>query len=480
MSTTDASSRTWLSGSIRGRVAAVCVLAALAIDLAGGRWGAYIGTPLPRVYLADLLWAIGAVLAIRLSALRALPRASLVAAAVAVVYAVLRLVTSAGGAGVETTLLVRDLAPLGYLAAVPLVAVALAGVGARTMLWLLRIAPLAIVAGTGLHFLGVSTSGVGRMLGGAELAVMRFPGRDDILGVIIAVGIVAWGRFELAPTRGWPAAVASRVVQVGLVVCGFLVPSQASQLVAVVAVAWAVLRELVPVTPRRAVVAGLAIVIALGALSAAAVGTALVLAKPATEAIRVANPGDGPDPDGERPTVAGRQRAMYAIPGLPVSLDTVGARLETWASVVHASAEDGTWLAGAGLGRPDRLLEVCDVTLAEYVEQPRRNKCQVDSGATPLPLRDPHTWSMNLLLYQGVLGIVVLSGVLLAMWWRPPADPDFSLAAVPAVLFLIAATVGVVLSSPFGILPIATFTAYALSRRLRAPRPDRVAVIDNL
>ena len=481
MTTTDSSSRMWLTGTTRGRIAAVCILAALAIDLAGGRWGAYIATPIPRVYLADLLWGVGALAAVRLTTLRALPRASLVAAGGALVYLVLRVLLSVGDPGVETTLLLRDLAPLGYLALVPLVAVALAGVEPRTMLWLLRIAPLVVAGGTVLYAVGVPFDGLGRALGGPELAAMRFPGRDDVLGVIIAVGIVAWGRYDsLAPTRGRGASVACRVVQVALVLAGLLVPSQASQLVAVAAVAWAVLRELLPMTSRRVVVAGIVIVAALAALSVTLAGTALVLAKQTTTSIKVSEPGSGPDPNADRRADSGRARTTYVVPGLPATLDTVGARLETWASVLHGSATDGTWVLGDGLGRPDRLLEVCDVSLAEYVDQPRRNKCDVDSGATPMPLRDPHTWMLNLLLYQGIVGIVVFAGILLAYWWRPPPDPAFSLSAVPAALYLLAASVGVVISSPFGLLPLATFTAFALSRRLRDRAADRVAVIDNL
>ena len=138
--------------------------------------------------------------------------------------------------------------------------------------------------------------------------------------------------------------------------------------------------------------------------------------------------------------------------------------------------DDGTWLAGRGLGDPGRLIGVCGLTVEEFQYAPGVNKCAVDDGSGPMPLREPHNWMLSLLLYQGVIGIAAMVALLLAYWWRPPPDPAFTLSALPAALYIGAASFGVVLSSPFGILPIATFTAFAISRRLRSADTDKVAL----
>ena len=56
------------------RSAAVCVMAALTIDVVAGRWGGYVATPVPNLYLPDLLWVLGCALGVSLAVMRALDR----------------------------------------------------------------------------------------------------------------------------------------------------------------------------------------------------------------------------------------------------------------------------------------------------------------------------------------------------------------------------------------------------------------------
>lgn len=462
-------------GGWLGRVAAFCVLAGLSLDLAGGRWAAYISTPVPGVFLADLLWGIGCLAAIRLVALRALPRPTLIASGLAVAYLVVRMATSIGGA--QASLLVRDVAPFAYLALVPLAAVALSTVSTRTLLWILRIAPLVMLAGLAAQLVWQPFGGVGRLLGGAELSVMGFPGRSDVAGVVLAIGVLAWGRFpQLTRAPGMPYLALMRAIQVGLVIAVVLAPSQAGQIVAAVAVVWAVLREVVPITAHRAAVWGIVGVVLLAALSAVLAMAAIVATHQVTVAVRMPDPNGKTNADGRQPAMDGRMRQTWDTGSLPDFLGTTGARFSTYTMVLRGAVDDGTWLAGRGLGDPGRLIGVCGLTVEEFQYAPGVNKCAVDDGSGPMPLREPHNWMLSLLLYQGVIGIAAMVALLLAYWWRPPPDPAFTLSALPAALYIGAASFGVVLSSPFGILPIATFTAFAISRRLRSADTDKVAL----
>ncbi len=81
------------------RLAAVpvaLVLAALFIDVAFGRWGAYIRTPIPGLFLPDALLTIGALCALtKLRQLRQLPARVLWAFGLVILYILVRLVVFA-------------------------------------------------------------------------------------------------------------------------------------------------------------------------------------------------------------------------------------------------------------------------------------------------------------------------------------------------------------------------------------------------
>ncbi len=463
-----------MAARLLDRVAAVAILAATAIDVAGLRWGAHIASPVPGLYLPDLLWVLGCALALpRVRTVR-VPRPVVLAAATAAGYGLVRFAGAHGGDGVQSALLVRDLSPFAYLALVPLAALALNVVRARTWLWLLRLAPLVMAIGFALGAAGLRFDAIGGLLGGRELAAMPFPGRSDLLGVVAAVGVVAWGRYD-APTGGPAGVVAAllrphRLAQVALAAVGLLAGSQAGQVAVAFALGWAVLREVWAVTPARAARVGAIVAICLAVTPIVLATTAVVVARPTTTPVK------GPADVGTTgvTTAPTRDRVDYGPREVPDELGTIYARLSTWSAVVHAVGP--TWATGTGLGRADTLLGACDLTLAEFAARPGANKCAVDSGTTPLPLRDPHDWALNLLLYQGVLGIAVFAGVVVAYWWRPSPDPVFSLTLVPAGLYALAAAVGVVFSSSFGLLPAAAFTAFALSRRAGG----RVRSVDTL
>ena len=177
-------------------VASVLVLAGLSIDLAGGRWGAYIPSPIPGVYLADLLVGLGALGALAgLKLVRGYRPILFVAFGLAAAYLAIRGLDSLVlRPAPDRYLVIRDLAPFGYLLLVPFMGIVLTSVSWAAFIWVVRIA-------SSLHLLGVVLQGWGWItipssnLGQLSGTAVGFPGRGDLLGVIFGIAFLAWGKW---------------------------------------------------------------------------------------------------------------------------------------------------------------------------------------------------------------------------------------------------------------------------------------------
>ena len=147
--------------------------------------------------------------------------------------------------------------------------------------------------------------------------------------------------------------------------------------------------------------------------------------------------------------------------------------------VLRSLATDGPWVAGDGPGT-DILYEICTgleeapvrpILVEEDGTLKKLPKCPVDSGLS-LTLRDPHQWVLNSMIYHGVLGTVPLALALLWPLWRLRRTPYSSLSIIGVGAYLICASFGVLLSSPFGSLPIAVLLAWLLASSVAARGRD--------
>jgi len=431
--------------------AAALVLAGFMIDLAGGRWGAYIGTPISGLYLADALWISGAALAL-LSTRKILQYGRLVilGASVSLLYAVIAFLFYATDADSVTSLLLRDVSTFGYLGLVPLTALALSRLRVLEFIWIVRIATgsqLLLFLATRIWAIPDAVSG---FLGGPTLQAMAFPGRSDILGLTMAIGVLSWGSFP----RTTPAVIP---LQLAMTLVGFSQPSRAGILAVLLALMWVIIATVRQKQRRRAVF-----------LAALFLGTSLswsiIVAQFPTQTVGVLSSAnqqaDKAGSEGDAVTVTRFNSPAVAVP----MRGTEGARIDTYRDVIEYVHENNLHLIGDALGQPDTLLRACGFSLEQYRSQVQ-GKCDIDYGGDELPLRDPHNWILNLVLYHGVLGLLLFIGALSTYWWRARrSQAPLAITGTPTVLYLSVGMLGVVISSPFGMLPMATFTAFALAK----------------
>lgn len=137
----------------------IFIIAGFSIDLAAGRWGAYIVSPIPGLYLADLLLALGSLgAAVQIRRLVALPPLVLAIFATAGFYLAVRGFYALLWDRVPVPYLaIRDLAPFGYLALVPFIALVLRGLNPVAFIWVLRIVTTGHLVGFALTSLGFFT-----------------------------------------------------------------------------------------------------------------------------------------------------------------------------------------------------------------------------------------------------------------------------------------------------------------------------------
>jgi hypothetical protein len=441
---------------------AALVLAALFIDVAFGRWGAYIRTPIPGLYLPDAMFLIGALCAAPMfGALRSMPKAVRIAFAVLPLYVVVRAVFLLFSPPLdEPYLAIRDLAPFCYLALVPLIALALTAIRFSWLLWALRVATLIHLAGVALVSFGLVTQFTSAILGQSSIAVLEY--RSDLQGVIFGIGLLAWGT--------WPGSVAgSRLVQLLFLFVGLGLSSRSALISFAFCLAVAAVRE------RRSTRPGY-VLLALVACFIVLVGTAQMNSAPLPSAPL---PSDAPSS-----WVPGGVAKLLAVQG--AGQGTMGARTSTYTLVLSAVSRDGFWLLGSGPGT-DALYTICTgipeaptrvTTLNEGVLLVRP-KCPVDDADAATTLRDPHQWLLNLLIYNGLAGtLVFLMGLLVPLWaYRKSPHAILPIAAICA--YFVCGSFGVIISSPFGMLPVAVMLAWmissagALAQGPRWPSPDR-------
>lgn len=398
-----------IAGQDGSRIGAgLVILLALFIDVAGTRWGSYISVPGTPLYLADLLLLVGASLA-GLARRRDLDPAMLAASGLLGSYIVLRFLL----ADANRILILRDLAPFGYLALVPFVALALRDVPAGTFLRIIRVATLFLATISALRLAGLVRPWA---VLPAVFEQPVFSARPDVDAIVLGLGILAFGTW-----RG--VAPGHRLVQVSMLVLAALSYSRAGFVAALFCAVVAAWRERSTLTARPGVIASSFSIAFAGILM-------LVLSFRAQAGIGL-----------------NYLEAVSRLLQSDVDAGTTGARLSAWRLVFERISATGTWLAGEGPGSEP----IADSGAVRYL-----------SGA--LDVRAAHNWVVTALAYHGVLGLLLWSGAL-AVALRGATRTHMGALVIGGVgAYLIGALLGVVVESPFGSLPICVMAAWSLSR----------------
>lgn len=405
------------------------LLVAVLYLTATGRWGSYVSLPGLPLFIADVLLAsaVGTMLlAMRRSGvglrsfLRALSRAHL---ALLLCLTLLAWTAVRGLLGLQDFIgtpltALRDLAPYGYLVAavvsftLPAAASRLAsglvyGALSLHVVWVLG-AP---------HLPGWPVSWP--VLGGAAIFNARPDFDATVLGIAVALALhrllVGWRDLR----AGWMAAL---VLFAGLNAYALtLTPSRAGLLAGLAAVGVVLVarasplavragQAVGPVVPRRVLIAGLVLLLAVVSLSPAG------------------------------------QRAIEAFRGEQgLALGTVQAREAAWSGVFeYVTADAARTAVGVGFG-PDFIL---DSGTSDALE-----------GTQYENVRSPHNYLLGTLARLGVGGallamLIVCAGAALALGrLRRPVDEVTALAGLLVVSLPVTASLGVILESPFGAVP---------------------------
>jgi hypothetical protein len=436
----------------------VLVLAGLSIDLAGGRWGAYIPSPIPGVYLADLLVGLGALGALAgLKLVRGYRPILFVAFGLAAAYLAIRGLDSLVlRPAPDRYLVIRDLAPFGYLLLVPFMGIVLTSVSWAAFIWVVRIA-------TSLHLLGVVLQGWGWItipssnLGQLSGTAVVFPGRGDLLGVIFGIAFLAWGK--------WPGVLpASRIAQFLVLVFGFNQGSRAAFVTLIFCIAFEIWRE------RK-----LGQMRVLLAVTAAGIAASILIPWAQTT-----------QPQTTHPQVGAVAKQM-SVNGA----GTNKSRIDSWSDVLRSFTVGTNFVFGGEIGSQDYFLFVCTgERIAKYLDRGEfipgvinsggntPVKCMIDHGWDAVPVRDPHNWFLNMMLYHGIVGTGIWLFGFGAVFWVTRRVKNGSLAVISIGAYFVCGTFQVIMSAPFALLPTAVFLAWLLSRyllggdNLRAPSSE--------
>jgi len=435
--------------------AAIPVLIALFIDLAFGRWGSYIKSPIPGIFLPDLLLALSCFLALPLlKNLKKIPKAVLVTSALCIVYSAIR-----GGIEVLSLrnnnqyLVLRDVAPFLFFGLIPIIAVPLSSVTWPSILRIARLATviyLVISLGLALNLLAPFNASI---IGNDNVQI--FDNRGDLEGVLLGIGLLAWGSWM-------PALGASRWVQVVFLVAGFQVSSRSAFITFAFFLFASILRERARIDWRFAAKWTLA-----SLLITAIIGTISWMS--ATSSPGQFDPMDEPKQQVRQEQQSQKPPTEFNIPIVEIQRQgTISARIDTYLQVITHLRLERNWIWGEGPGS-DSLYEICTgvtspapatvlmLTDTAVIALP---KCAVDDQDAPSTLRDPHNWILNLVLYHGVIGLIIFVLPLLLLSSRISGVRDLEIFTRLSVLgFLICGLFGVILSAPFALLPISVLMA---------------------
>jgi hypothetical protein len=314
---------------------------------------------------------------------------------------------------------------------------------------------------TSLHLLGLVLQGWGWVtipssnLGLMSGTAVDFPGRGDLLGVIFGIAFLAWGK--------WPGIVsASRIAQFLVLAFGFNQSSRAAFVTMVFCVALELWRE--RKFGQMRVLVG---------VTAAGIAASILI--PWVQSNWFTTPPQTTQPQTTQPQTTQPQLGAVAKQFSTDGAGTNGARIESWSDVLRSFTVGTNFIFGGEIGSPDYFLYVCtDQRLPRYLEDDARQstqgpgvvKCRIDHGLDLLPVRDPHNWFLNMMLYHGIVGTSIWLFGFGAVLWVTRRVKNGSLAVIAIGAYFVCGSFQVIMSAPFALLPTAVFLAWLLSRYL--------------
>jgi len=438
-----------------GLAAAAVILASLAINLGLGRWGSYIGTPIQILYLADSLLAVGAFLSLtQLRKVRLLPKTAWVFALPPIYILGQAIYTVGWNPSSDYTLWVRDMAPFAYLSLIPLIALSLAILKPQVLVWVIRWSAVTYAIGFTLSTLGLVQPWISNIIG--SNSVLAFSYRGDFTGIAIGIGIVAWGQWSFNLNR-------QIFVQASLLAVGLLSDSQSAFLALIALTTVSLVKDWSGSKVRS--VLTMVIVAFFAGILLSVTAQLLTQSRPV-----IVVPAPAPAPLDNRWSLPPVNGELIATLGG----NSATARVDTAGDVLFFLATDRNWVLGGGPGS-DALYFAC-TGIPEAPEKTVQNlngqltylpKCGVDSSEASSTLRDPHNWALNLLLYHGFVGLLIFLSTLIFPIWTSRSVVNYRLSVLGIIGIFIVSSFSVVLSAPFGLVPLVALLAYLYANAIR-------------
>jgi hypothetical protein len=328
----------------------------------------------------------------------------------------------------------------------------------------------------GWGWVTIPSSNLGLMSGTA----VGFPGRGDLLGVIFGIAFLAWGK--------WPGVVsASRVAQFLVLAFGFNLGSRAAFVTMIFCVALELWRE------RKLGQMQLLSWVTIAGISLSLSIYVLPLPTRANVDRDLTAVTDFVDRQTTQPQTTQPQTTQPQLGAVAKQLSTDGAgtnaaRIDSWSDVLRSFTVGTNFIFGGEIGSPDYFLYVCtgkriDAYLDGFNATPgvfwsgqgAGARCMIDHGWDAVPVRDPHNWFLNMMLYHGLVGTGIWLFGFGAVFWVTRRVKNGSLAVIAIGAYFVCGSFQVIMSAPFALLPTSVFLAWLLSRyllggdNLRAP-----------
>jgi hypothetical protein len=387
-------------------------LASLIASFGLGKWGAWIGLPNFGIFLIDVLY-LGSLVGFSLTN-RNQNRFSRKISAVVFVFTVVQYCRSS-----EMTLIavIRDLLPFIYLAFVPLIVDMIRSLNLKNLISSMRIGVIVSLIWT----IPVTAGAIGPLaVFPSFFGVPIFTHRFDLTGIILAIGIIVFGEFENCELR------ASKFLIAICVILGMLQSSRAATIAVLLAVIYSFSRSSTYAKSRIFILAPI-------------IGGILIC-------IMVISPSL------IEPLLNKSSLTRFGLIGND-TLASIGAS-HTSEARIRAAGKLLSWFDG----RHEKLLGV----------GPGTEMVQLSGAVTDLSgsleVRAPHNWFIGLFVRYGYFGTLIWLLIVLGGFFRSH-NQDLLPWKTLVIILCVVASMGVIVESPFGSLPLSFLVSLTYAYR---------------
>jgi hypothetical protein len=485
---------------INSYIAAYLLLIAVSLDLIGGRWAAYIISPLPGIYLPDLFYltAIGLVISNKENIEIWFKRQSAFEqylSIIALAWVVSKLGLSYFVFHEKLSYAIRDGAILFFLVSAPLAGIALSTVKIEKINMVLKWSALIYIILFLLTYLGLIKPFNSAILGGASnVRIFEFGG--DLLGVMCGITYLFWS--DASKKNNFD----NLIVKI-LAIAPLIINNSRGGILATIIVVMLTILFIKRDKWKTEI-----IIISLGLL----LGVCLAL-KPVKSfhgvpiystniVFNVSDKGDSDLAFGiikflppltaensakeirvreDKIEIEGIEREIFYIPfKFPQDIEeffqrkgTVVARLATWRIIIEYHLRSDLWIIGAPYGSYVMQVACSNPNLPTYgTNYPggglKGPKCPVDSNETYSPVRDAHNAIVTIFTYNGILGLIIFLTLLTFQIRKAKAlrMSTKAYALIALVGYAISGMFSTFALSSFALLPCAFLLALLTSQSL--------------